>query len=353
MGRCHIQIVMGPAGSGKSTYCHAMQEHCATKRAGSSSSATATANIQIANLDPAAEYFQYDPIFDVRDLIQVTEVMTELELGPNGALLYCMEYLLDNLDWLYDELESMHDDDYLLLDCPGQIELYTHVPVQKRLIEAMSQWGYAGSMVSVFCIDAAFCIDASKFLSGSLLSLSAMIALELPHVSILTKCDLMSEEEVDRILNYGSASYIWNLDQHRQSLYNNNNISSTYRTTSRTGSSSDGLHLDDIGMATGEDEEYQDESIAKVQLQPLDNRYLRRLEQRRIQRHRLTDAISQLLDDWQMVSYVPLNIYDEDSLDHVFHTVSHCIQYGEDSEVRGADQNDDAVTEQDNDSNDD
>jgi len=26
MGRCVIQLVTGPAGSGKSTYCHIMQE---------------------------------------------------------------------------------------------------------------------------------------------------------------------------------------------------------------------------------------------------------------------------------------------------------------------------------------
>jgi GPN-loop GTPase len=300
MGRCSIQIVMGPAGSGKSTYCQAMQDHCATALG---------LSLHVGNCDPAAEHFHYTPTFDVRELIQVEEVMEELQLGPNGALLYCMEYLLDHLDWLYDALEAMQDDDYLLLDCPGQIELYTHVPVQKRLIEAMAGWGYAGSMVSVFCIDAAFCVDASKFLSGSLLSLSAMIALELPHVSVLTKCDLMAEEEIDRILNYGSASYLWDLDQERQSLL---------------------LPLDrtNDGDAAPTPE-------------------LRALEKRRRQRHRLTNAISQLLDDWQMVSYVPLNIYDEDSLEHVFQTVSHCIQYGEDADVRGADANDDAITEPD------
>jgi GPN-loop GTPase len=198
MGRCSIQVVMGPAGSGKSTYCSAMQEHCAAKVAGGAPAGTTL--VSVANLDPAAEHFDYEPAFDVRDLINVTEAMEELELGPNGALLYCMEYLLENLDWLHDQLEEFGDDEYVLLDCPGQLELYTHVPVQKRILDAIAGWGYAGSMVSVFCIDAAFCIDASKFLSGSLLSLSAMVALELPHVSVLTKCDLMPESEVDRIM---------------------------------------------------------------------------------------------------------------------------------------------------------
>jgi GTPase SAR1 family protein len=312
MGRTFIQVVMGPAGSGKSTYCHALQEHAATVRPQQRgrSSTTAPPTVHVANLDPAAEIFLYEPAFDVRDLITVQEVMEELGLGPNGALLYCMEYLLQNLDWLEAELDQFGDDEYLILDCPGQIELYTHVPVQRRLLDTLSGWGYEGRMVSVFCVDAAFLTDADKFLSGSLLSLSAMIALELPHVSVLTKCDLMKEEEVERILSYGSASHIWNLEQHRQSL----------------------LMLpggrDDHGR-TDEHQESEEQEQEGLQTK------LKRLEKRRLQRHRLTEALSEVLDDWHMVSFVPLNIKSEESLEHVLATVNHCIQYGEDVEVRG------------------
>ena len=42
--------------------------------------------------------------------------------------------------------------------------------------------------------------DPAKFISGSLLSLSAMIQLELPHLNILTKCDLVDEDELERVL---------------------------------------------------------------------------------------------------------------------------------------------------------
>mmetsp|Transcript_13912 Transcript_13912/g.19906 ORF Transcript_13912/g.19906 Transcript_13912/m.19906 type:complete len:113 (-) Transcript_13912:879-1217(-) len=111
MGRTFIQLVMGPAGSGKSTYCHAIQDHCATlgklrKR-----------TVHVANLDPAAENFKYDVAFDIRDLISVDEVMEELGLGPNGSLMYCMDYLLNNMDWLEDELQKFEDDEYLIIDC--------------------------------------------------------------------------------------------------------------------------------------------------------------------------------------------------------------------------------------------
>jgi hypothetical protein len=51
----------------------------------------------------------------------------------------------------------------------------------------------------------------------------------------------------------------------------------------------------------------------------------------------LTDGICQLLDDYTMVSFLPLNIRDEDSIDHVLACVDATVQYGEDLEVRGVD----------------
>jgi hypothetical protein len=55
-------------------------------------------------------------------------------------------------------------------------------------------------MVSVFVVDATFVTDPAKFISGSLLALSAMISMQLPHVNILSKCDLVEEASMDRIL---------------------------------------------------------------------------------------------------------------------------------------------------------
>ena len=48
--------------------------------------------------------------------------MEEEELGPNGALMFCMEYLEDNLDdWLAEELEGYLEEDMVIFDCPGQL----------------------------------------------------------------------------------------------------------------------------------------------------------------------------------------------------------------------------------------
>ena len=110
--------------AGKSTYCNAMYEHgLATKR-----------SFRIVNMDPAAESFKYPVSIDIRDLISLEDVMEEMELGPNGGLVYAFEYIDENQEWLHEQLGD-DDDEYYIFDCPGQIELYSHVPVMRSLVQ--------------------------------------------------------------------------------------------------------------------------------------------------------------------------------------------------------------------------
>ena len=243
--------------------------------------------------------------------------MEELGLGPNGALIYCMEYLLENMDWLQDELDKFDDDEYLMLDCPGQIELYTHAPIIKRVIDQINSWGHAHRMASVFVVDATFVCDAPKFISGSLLSLSAMIAMELPHVNILSKTDLVDAEKVENILDVESASVLWQREEYNRSVEQDNMMKSL-----ETGE----------GQGHGRESNNGSGGLTKADRQ--------RIALRRKKQNRLTEAICSLLDDYSMVSFIPLNINEEDSIDHVLAHVDHTIQYGEDLEVRGADDND-------------
>jgi hypothetical protein len=52
-------------------------------------------------------------------LISLDDAQEELKYGPNGGLVYCMEYLLENIDWLLDELTEFAEDSFVLFDCPG------------------------------------------------------------------------------------------------------------------------------------------------------------------------------------------------------------------------------------------
>lgn len=42
-----------------------------------------------------------------------------LRFGPNGGLVFCMEYFANNFSWLEESLGHV-EDDYVLFDCPGK-----------------------------------------------------------------------------------------------------------------------------------------------------------------------------------------------------------------------------------------
>jgi GTPase SAR1 family protein len=76
-------FVTGPAGSGKSTFCVNAVQHLQTLKR----------TVHWVNLDPAAdpEAFESEPTIDIRNLVELEDVMTELGFGPNGGLVYCFE----------------------------------------------------------------------------------------------------------------------------------------------------------------------------------------------------------------------------------------------------------------------
>lgn len=65
--------------------------------------------------------------------------MDEHGLGPNGAMLYCMEYLEANYDWLEDRLTELGKDSYVLFDLPGQVELSTNHESVKNIVTKLTK----------------------------------------------------------------------------------------------------------------------------------------------------------------------------------------------------------------------
>ena len=69
------QLVVGPPGSGKTTYCNGMQQFLTA----------AGRKVAVVNLDPANDTLPYECAVDIMDLISLQEVMREFKLGPNGG----------------------------------------------------------------------------------------------------------------------------------------------------------------------------------------------------------------------------------------------------------------------------
>lgn len=89
-------------------------------------------------------------------------------------------------------MQGYGDDDYLVFDCPGQIELYSHATVFRTFVDWMKGQGW--SLCAVYCLDCQFVMETPKFIAGSLQAMAAMVQLELPHVNVLTKADLIQDK---------------------------------------------------------------------------------------------------------------------------------------------------------------
>ncbi|PSR74445.1 hypothetical protein PHLCEN_2v9857 [Hermanssonia centrifuga] len=175
------EVVCGSPGSGKSTYCYGKHQlFIALNRP-----------IAIVNLDPANENIPYPCAIDISSLITLDDVMNEHGLGPNGGMLYCMEYLEANYDWLEDRLKELGNEAYVLFDLPGQVELSTNHESVKRIVKKLEKSGFR--LAAVHLCDAHYVTDASKYISVLMLSLRAMLHLELPHVNVLSKVDLIQQ----------------------------------------------------------------------------------------------------------------------------------------------------------------
>mmetsp|Transcript_15987 Transcript_15987/g.35981 ORF Transcript_15987/g.35981 Transcript_15987/m.35981 type:complete len:217 (+) Transcript_15987:620-1270(+) len=205
-----------------------------------------------------------------------------------------MEYVAEHIHtWFRDELlDGTGDDDYVLLDCPGQIELYTHVPVMKSVAESVIQWGGC-NVCGVFVLDATFLADVSKFISGTLLALSVMMNMEIPGINVLTKCDLVEGGAVDKMLDvYGrGARDIWHMER---------------------GKFGGEIEIDNISSSSKRGKQ-------KIRDHKLD---------------KMTEAICSIIDEYTMVAYIPLDITDEESLDLVLSAVDQMLQYGDDVEFK-------------------
>ncbi|WFD18655.1 hypothetical protein MCAP1_000862 [Malassezia caprae] len=152
--------------------------------------------VHIVNLDPANDTLPYPCAISLSELISVRDVMEELQLGPNGAMLYCMEYLEHNLDWLETRLAAL-EHDYVIFDLPGQVELTTNHPSLTRILERLQKQDWR--LVAVHLSDATHITDPARYVALLMLALRAMLMLELPHVNVLSKMDLLDDEQQEQL----------------------------------------------------------------------------------------------------------------------------------------------------------
>jgi GTPase SAR1 family protein len=175
-------IMVGPAGSGKSTLTKAFGE--LLKSEGYA--------VNYLNLDPGAESLPYTPSYDVRDLVTVEQIMKEERLGPNGALIRAAEITEANLHKILSKIQGKGKSDFTIIDTPGQMEIFLFRGLGPKLSTSLR-----GRTLSVSIIDPSLLRRKIDIVVLKLLGLVVELRLGVPSIEVLNKSDLYDRKTFD------------------------------------------------------------------------------------------------------------------------------------------------------------
>ncbi|KAJ3332782.1 hypothetical protein HDU76_013109 [Blyttiomyces sp. JEL0837] len=188
-----VILCIGMAGSGKSTF---MQRLAATinseKKRG-----------YVVNLDPAVGNLPFGANIDIRDTVNYKEVMKQYNLGPNGGIVTALNLFTTKFDQVLDIMGKRAPKlDYILIDTPGQIEIFT--------------WSASGSIITdtlaasyptmiAYIIDTPRSTSPSTFMSNMLYAVSILYKTRLPFILVFNKTDVVSHDfAVEWMTNFES-----------------------------------------------------------------------------------------------------------------------------------------------------
>mmetsp|Transcript_25992 Transcript_25992/g.52133 ORF Transcript_25992/g.52133 Transcript_25992/m.52133 type:complete len:256 (+) Transcript_25992:126-893(+) len=176
-----INFILGTPGSGKTTMLEVAKKYFQMSGR----------KIFYGNLDPGIHLKLEKTDLDIRELISLPEISTELHLGPNGAIIFIIEFLDKNLDWFEAKIEKLsllENPFHLCIDFPGQIELYTHHPSLKNLVKRLKKnhLEVKGVFLTDFFLSKDTTVNHGIFLN----SLLVIFNLEISCIHLLTKTDL-------------------------------------------------------------------------------------------------------------------------------------------------------------------
>ena len=183
----------GTAGSGKSYLTNALKNWYV----GRGEDAIAV------NLDPGVLSLPYEPDVDVRQTVDMQDIMEEYNLGPNGALILAADMVATKLSDIQDEIDSYRAE-YVIVDTSGQTELFAFRESGEFIVKEMK----ADSKVLLFLLDPVLANTPANFLSLALLSASVGLRMSIPKITVLTKRDI-AREGVKRIMEWSRDAAVF------------------------------------------------------------------------------------------------------------------------------------------------
>ncbi|KAL2629807.1 hypothetical protein R1flu_014493 [Riccia fluitans] len=177
-----IVIVIGMAGSGKTTLMHRLVAHChETGKRG-----------YVLNLDPAVTNLPYGANIDIRDTVKYKNVMKEYGLGPNGGILTSLNLFATKFDEVVGLVEKRASElDYVLVDTPGQIEIFTWSASGAIITEAFAS---TFPTVVTYVVDTPRSTSPVTFMSNMLYACGILYKTRLPLMLAFNKTDVTQHE---------------------------------------------------------------------------------------------------------------------------------------------------------------
>lgn len=184
-----IVFIIGTAGSGKSLLTAAFSEWLKMSKQ----------DVAIVNLDPGTSTLPYSPDIDARDYVSLDRLMDEYGLGPNGALIMAADLLADQIEKISLEVEELKSD-IVLVDTPGQMELFAFRASGPFIASELTR----EPKVIVYLFDSVFSLNPLNYVSNLFLSAAVYNRFLLPQLPILSKCDLLPKDEINKIVEWSA-----------------------------------------------------------------------------------------------------------------------------------------------------
>lgn len=185
-----IVFIIGTAGSGKSLLTASFSEWLKMSKQ----------NVTVVNLDPGALKLPYSPDVDVRNYVNVGDLMEKYGLGPNGALIMAADLIADEIDEISKEIEDLTSD-IVLVDTCGQMELFAFRASGPYIATELTKEPKA----IVYLFDTAFSLNPLNYVSNLFLSAAVYNRFLVPQVYLLSKSDLLSKDDVNKVVDWSAS----------------------------------------------------------------------------------------------------------------------------------------------------
>jgi len=177
----------GTAGAGKTTFVHAFADWMKT----------AGYDATVVNLDPGNEQDNSWMDVDIREWVRLADLQDEYGLGPNGAQVAAADMIALKVFEVKQAVQELKSD-YVLIDTPGQIELFAFREASKAIVDALS----GDRSLIAYLFDPALARTPGGFVSLLMLAATLEFRFRLPMLNILSKSDVLTPDQLGEIMSW-------------------------------------------------------------------------------------------------------------------------------------------------------